>query len=79
MSVAPTEKPKSSTGSLNTSSTSLVISKESGFVLVHPDGEKLPETFEYVKPEKSAGICSNLISEFYDQMIQVCQLVVSMR
>ena len=56
MSVAPTEKPKSSTGSLNTSSTSLVISKESGVVLVHPDGEKLPETFEYVQPKKEEGM-----------------------
>ena len=56
MSVAPTEKPKSSMGSLNTSSTSLVISKESGVVLVHPDGEKLPETFEYVQPQNGAGM-----------------------
>ena len=56
MSVAPTEKPKSSMGSLNTSSTSLVISKESGVVLVHPDGEKLPETFEYVQPKKEEGM-----------------------
>ena len=52
MSVAP----KPSTGSLNTSSTSLVISKESGVTLVHPDGKKLPEEFEYVEPQKSAGI-----------------------
>ena len=56
MSVAPIEKPKSSIGSLNTSSTSLVISKESGVVLVHPDGEKLPETFEYVQPKKEEGM-----------------------
>ena len=56
MSVAPIEKSKASTGSLNTSSTSLVISKESGVTLVHTDGKKLPEEFEYVKPEKSAGI-----------------------
>ena len=56
MSVAPIEKSKSSTGSLNTSSTSLVISKESGVTLVHPDGKELPENFEYVKPEKSAGM-----------------------
>ena len=56
MSVAPIEKPKSSMGSLNTSSTSLVISKESGVVLVHPDGEKLPETFEYVQPKKEEGM-----------------------
>ena len=56
MSVAPIEKSKSSTGSLNTSSTSLVISKESGVTLVHPDGKELPESFEYVKPEKAAGM-----------------------
>ena len=56
MSVAPIEKSKTSTGSLNTSSTSLVISKDTGVTLVHPDGKKLPEEFEYVKPEKSAGI-----------------------
>ena len=56
MSVAPIEKSKTSTGSLNASSTSLVISKDTGVTLVHPDGEKLPDQFEYVQPEKSAGI-----------------------
>ena len=56
MSVAPIEKSKSSTASLNTSSTSLVISKESGVVLVHPDDKKLPESFEYVQPKKGAGM-----------------------
>ena len=56
MSVTPIEKSKSSTGSLNTSSTSLVISKESGVVLVHPDDKKLPESFEYVQPKKGAGM-----------------------
>ena len=50
MSVAPIEKSKSSIGSLNASSTSLVISKESGVTLVHPDGKELPESFDYVKP-----------------------------
>ena len=55
MSVAPIQKSKSSTGSLNTSSTSLVISKESGVTLVHPDGKELPESFEYAKPEKLPG------------------------
>ena len=49
MSVAPTEESKVSTGSLNASSTSLVISKESGVVLV-------PESFEYVEPKKGAGM-----------------------
>ena len=53
MSVVPIEKSKASTGSLNTSSTSLAISKESGVTLVHPDGKELPESFEYIKPEKS--------------------------
>ena len=48
MSVAPIEN------SLNSSSTSIVISKESGVTLAHSDGKKLPESFEYVKPEKSA-------------------------
>ena len=56
MSVAPIEKSKASTTSLNTSSTSLVISKESGVVLVHPDDKKLPETFEYVEPKNGAGM-----------------------
>ena len=56
MSVAPIEKSKSLTGSLNTSSTSLVISKESGVVLVHPDGKELPESFQYVEPKKGAGM-----------------------
>ena len=55
MSVAPIQKSKSSTGSLNTSSTSLVISKESGVTLVHPDGKELPESFEYAKPKKLPG------------------------
>ena len=56
MSVAPIEKSKASTASLNTSSTSLVISKESGVVLVHPDGKELPESFQYVEPKKGAGM-----------------------
>ena len=56
MSVAPIEKSKASTASLNTSSTSLVISKESGVVLVHPDDKKLPESFEYVEPKKGGGM-----------------------
>ena len=60
MSVAPIEKSKSSIGSLNASSTSLVISKESGVTLVHPDGKELPESFDYVKPEELAGICMGL-------------------
>ena len=51
MSVEPIEKLKS------TSSTSLVIFKKTGVTLVHPDGEKLPEEFEQVKPNKSAGNC----------------------
>ena len=41
----------SSTRSLNASFTSLVISKESGVILVHPDGQKLPDNFEYMKPK----------------------------
>ena len=49
MSVEPIEKSRC----LNVSSTSLVISKESGVTLVHPDGKELPESFEYMKPEKS--------------------------
>ena len=53
MSVTPIGKSTLSMGSLNTSSTSLVISKESGATLVHPGGKELPESFEYVKPEKS--------------------------
>ena len=53
MSVTPIGKSTSSMGSLNTSSTSLAISKESGVTLVHPDGKELPESFEYIKPEKS--------------------------
>ena len=57
MSVEPIEKSRC----LNVSSTSLVISKESGVTLVHPDGKELPEHFKYVKPEKSAGIYLSLI------------------
>ena len=49
MSVEPIEKLKS------TSSTK--IFKKTGVTLVHPDGEKLPEEFEHVKPNKSAGNC----------------------
>ena len=56
MSVKPIEKLKS-TKFLEASSTSLVISKNIGLTLVHPDGEKLPEEFEHVKPNKSAGNC----------------------
>ena len=41
---------------LNTSSTLLVISKESGVVVVHLDGTKLPESFEFVEPKKWAGM-----------------------
>ena len=54
MSVKPIEKLKS-TRFLEASSTSLVVSKNTGLTLVHPDGEKLPDQFEYVKLEKSAG------------------------
>ena len=53
MSVAPLEISKSLTGSLNTSSTALVISKKSGVTLVHPHGKELPENFEYMEPEES--------------------------
>ena len=56
MSVALIEKSKASTASLNTSSTLLVISKESGVVVVHLDGTKLPESFEFVEPKKWAGM-----------------------
>ncbi len=55
MSVEPIEK-STSTGSLTSSSTSLVISRETGVTLVHPDGNQLPEQFEYVQPKKSTGI-----------------------
>ena len=54
MSVAPIETLKSKRWS-DASSTSLVISKETGLTLVNPDGEKLPDQFEYVKPKKSTG------------------------
>ena len=54
MSVKPIEQLKS-TKFLEASS--LVISKKIGLTLVHPDGEKLPEEFEQVKPNKSAGNC----------------------
>ena len=54
MSVAPIETLKS-TRFFEASSTSLVISKETGVTLVHPDGEKLPDQYEYVKIKKSAG------------------------
>ena len=54
MSVKPIEKLKS-TKILEASS--LVVSKNTGLTLVHPDGEKLPEEFEQVKPNKSAGNC----------------------
>ena len=50
MSVKPIEKLKS-TKFLEASSTSLVISKNIGLTLVHPDGEKLPKEFEQVKPK----------------------------
>ena len=56
MSVKPIEKLKS-TRFLEASSTSLVVSKNTGLTLVHSDGEKLPEEFEQVKPNKSAGNC----------------------
>ena len=55
MSVAPIQKSKISTGSLNTSSTSLAISKEPGVTLVNSDDKELPESFEYMKPEKLPG------------------------
>ena len=57
MSVEPIEKLKSTRSLEAASSTSLVISKNIGLTLVHPDGEKLPEEFEHVKPNKSAGNC----------------------
>ena len=53
MSVAPLDISNSLTGSLNISSTALVISKKSGVTLVHPHGTELPENFEYMKPEES--------------------------
>ena len=54
MSVTPIETLKS-TRCFDASSTSLVISKETGVTLVHPDGEKLPDQYEYVKIKKSTG------------------------
>ena len=54
MSVAPIETLKSKR-CFEASSTSLVISKETGLTLVHPDGEKLPDQFEYVKLKKPTG------------------------
>ena len=54
MSVAPIETLKS-TRCFDASSTSLVISKETGVTMVHPDGEKLPDQFEYVKLKKPTG------------------------
>ena len=54
MSVAPIETLKS-TRCFDASSTILVISKETGVTLVHPDGEKLPDQYEYVKLKKSTG------------------------
>ena len=66
MSVAPLEVSKSLIGSLNTSSTALVISKKSGVTLVHPHGTELPENFEYMEPEESTrmylcNICRKLL------------------
>ena len=54
MSVEPIEKSRS-TGCLKANSTSLVISKETGVTLVHPDGEKLPENCKYEKTKKLSG------------------------
>ena len=54
MSVAPIEGLKSKR-CFDASSTSLVISKKTGVTLVHPDGEKLPDQFEYVKLKKPTG------------------------
>ena len=51
MSVAPIGKLKSN-GFFNQSSTSIVVSKESGVTFVLPDGVELPERFEYVESEK---------------------------
>ena len=56
MTVAPIEKSEPLTGYLNTSSSAVVITKDSGDTQVHPDGKELPERFEYIKPEKSAGL-----------------------
>ena len=57
MSVVPIEKTMSLTEYLNTRSTSLVISKESGVNFVHgKEEEEVPESFKYVEPGKLAGI-----------------------
>ena len=55
MSVAPIGKLKSN-GFFNQSSTSIVVSKESGVTFVLPDGVELPERFEYVESEKNSGM-----------------------
>ena len=55
MSVAPIGKLKSN-GFFNQSSTSIVVSKESGVTFVLPDGVELPERFEYVESEKYSGM-----------------------
>ena len=55
MSVAPIGKLKSN-GFFNQSSTSIVVSKESGVTFVLPDGVELPERFEYVESEKFSGM-----------------------
>ena len=52
MSVEPIKK---TTRSLEASTTSIVISNETGVTLVHHGKEKVPEQFDYVKPEKSVG------------------------
>ena len=56
MTVAPIEKSEPLTGNFNTSSSAVVITKDSGDTQVHPDGKELPERFKYIKPEKSAGL-----------------------
>ena len=55
MSVAPIGKLKSN-GFFNQSSTSIVVSKESGVTFVLPDGVELPERFEYVESKKNYGM-----------------------
>ena len=47
MTVAPIQKSKIST--------SLAITKEPGVTLVNSDDKELPESFEYMKPEKLPG------------------------
>ena len=58
MSVVPIEKTMALTEYLNTRSTSLVNSKESGVNFVHgkEEEEEVPESFKYVEPGKLAGI-----------------------